>query len=97
MYSYRVKNLPTTRITVRVQPRASTDAVIGFMSDGVLRLRVTAPPVDGAANDAVCRLLSKALGVPRSGVRVTHGKTGRRKTVLIAGLSEADVRARLSG
>ncbi len=89
--------LPVARITVRVQPRASSDGVIGFLEDGTLRMRVTAPPVDGAANTAVCRVLSKALGVPRSAVRVTHGKTARRKIVQVNGMSEADLRARLSG
>ena len=87
--------MPSSRITVRVQPRASADSVLGFMADGTLRLRVTAPPVDGAANEAVCRLLAKALGVPRSGVRVTQGKTGRRKVIQVAGLSHDEVVDRL--
>ena len=91
---------PTTnsvRITVRVQPRASANSVLGFTADGTLRLRVTAPPVDGAANEAVCSLLAKTLGVPRSGVHVTHGKTGRRKVIQVDGLSHAEVIGRLSG
>ncbi len=83
------------RITVRVQPRASADGVLGFLSDGTLRLRVTAPPVDGAANEAVRKLLAKSLGVARSAVHVTHGKTARRKLVRVSGLSEIEVRKRL--
>ena len=55
------------------------------------------PPVDGAANVAVCKVLSKALGVRRAAVRVTHGKTVRRKIVQVTGLAEADVRERLAG
>ena len=86
-----------TRLTIRVQPRASSDGVLGFLEDGTLRMRVTAPPVDGAANVAVCKVLSKALGVRRAAVRVTHGKTVRRKIVQVTGLAEADVRERLAG
>ncbi|MDP6822993.1 MAG: DUF167 domain-containing protein [Dehalococcoidia bacterium] len=88
--------MPVARITVRVQPRASSDGVLGFLEDGTLRMRVTAPPVDGAANTAVCKVLSKALGIPRSAVRVTHGKTARRKMVQVTGLSEAEVRELLA-
>jgi uncharacterized protein YggU (UPF0235/DUF167 family) len=60
-------------------------------------MRVTAPPVDGAANVAVCKVLSKALGIRRAAVKVTHGKTALRKIVQITGLSEAEVRERLTG
>ena len=60
-------------------------------------MRVTAPPVDGAANVAVCKVLSKALGVRRAAVRVTHGKTVRKKILQVTGLSEAEVRERLIG
>jgi len=89
--------LPVTRLTIRVQPRASSDGVLGFLEDGTLRMRVTAPPVDGAANVAVCKVLSKALGIRRAAVKVTHGKTALRKIVQITGLSEAEVRERLTG
>ncbi|MBT3941660.1 MAG: DUF167 domain-containing protein [Chloroflexi bacterium] len=85
-----------TRLTIRVQPRASSDGVLGFLEDGTLRMRVTAPPVDGAANTAVCKVLSKALGIRRGAVRVTHGKTARRKIVQVDGLSGGEVRERLS-
>jgi uncharacterized protein YggU (UPF0235/DUF167 family) len=65
--------------------------------DGVLRCRVTAPPVDGAANEALCRLLSDDLGVPRSAVDVVGGTTARVKRVVIMGRSEAAIRARWPG
>ena len=89
--------MESCRITIRVQPRASSDDVLGFLEDGTLRMRVTAPPVDGAANAAVCKVLSKALGVKRAAVRVTHGKTVRKKILQVTGLSEAEVRERLIG
>ena len=50
-------------------------------------MRVMAPPADGAANAAVCKVLSKALGVKRAAVRVTHGKTVRKKILQVTGLS----------
>ena len=82
-------------LAVRVQPRASRDEVTGWQAD-VLRVRVTAPPVEGAANRAVEALLARALGVAPSGVRVVRGERGRDKFVKIAGLTAADVRARLA-
>lgn len=88
--------MPTTRLTVRVQPRASADAIAGFANGGHLRVRVTEPPVDGRANRAVERLLAKALDVPRSRVTVVRGATARTKTVEIDGLSEQQVRERLA-
>ena len=60
-----------------------------------MRLRVQAPPVEGAANEAVCRFLAKALGVGKSKVRLVQGERSREKTIEIAGLSAQDVRARL--
>jgi uncharacterized protein (TIGR00251 family) len=82
-------------LSVRVQPRASRDAIAGWQ-DGTLRLRVTAPPVDGEANRAVATLLAKALGVAPSSIRVIQGERGRNKLVSIAGLGEDEVRNRLA-
>ncbi len=64
--------------------------------DGRLLVRVTAPPVDQAANDAVVRLLSDVLGVPRSRIAITAGATSRNKTVQIAGVAVEAIRARLA-
>jgi len=82
------------RFAVRVQPRASRSEVAGVHGDA-LRVRVTAPPVEGAANAAVVELLAEVLGVPRRAVRITRGATGRAKLVEIDGLGAAEVRARL--
>lgn len=73
------------RFTVRVQPRASRDEVAGPYGDAV-RIRLTAPPVEGAANAALIAFLSRALGVPRSSVRITRGERSRTKVVEIAGI-----------
>lgn len=74
------------RIELRVTPRASRNALEGFRN-GVLIVRVTAPPVDSAANDAVIELLSKALGVPKRQITISRGATGRNKVVDVDGLS----------
>jgi uncharacterized protein len=83
------------RVTVRVQPRSSRAAIEGEHG-GAWRVRVQAPPVEGAANDAVCALLSKALELPRGAVRIVSGASGRNKVVELEGLSAAEVRARLA-
>jgi uncharacterized protein len=83
------------RVTVRVQPRSSRAAIEGEHA-GAWRVRVKAPPVEGAANVAVCALLSGALELPRGAVRIVSGASGRNKVVEIEGLSAAEVRARLA-
>jgi uncharacterized protein YggU (UPF0235/DUF167 family) len=60
-----------------------------------LRVRVTAPPVDGRANEALTRLLASKLGVPRSDVRVVGGQTSRLKLVAVDGLTPEELRRRL--
>lgn len=82
------------RISLHIQPRGSRNAVEG-LHGGALKIRLTAPPVEGAANEALIRFLSEVLGCPRSAVRLTGGATSRRKTVEIAGRSPAQIRARL--
>jgi uncharacterized protein (TIGR00251 family) len=81
-------------VSVRLTPRAGRDAITG-VRDGVVQARVSAPPLDGKANDALCRLLAKALGVPRSRVSVVRGQTARNKVVRVDGLPTADAHERL--
>lgn len=81
---------------VRVQPRASRDALVGWQGD-ILRVRVTAPPTDGRANDAVAELLARACAVSPSSVELVRGAAARDKLFRIARLGAADVRARLDG
>ena len=83
-------------LRVRVQPRASREGIAGFR-DAVLTVRVSAPPVAGAANAAVTRLLAEALGVARGSVRVVRGERARDKVVRIDGRTDAQARARLEG
>jgi hypothetical protein len=70
------------RLEVKVTPRASRDEIVG-MRDGLLAVRVTAPPVDDAANRALIKLIAKRVGVPRSRVRIARGARGRRKRIEI--------------
>ena len=79
------------RFTVRVQPRASTAGVAGVRG-GALKVRLTQPPVEGAANEALIALLAAALGVPRRSVRIVSGATARTKVVDVDGTDVARVR-----
>lgn len=75
-------------------PRSSRDA-IGKPHDGRLKLHITAPPVDGEANAAIVKLLAKTLSIPRDAIELTHGQTGKRKTVRIRGLALGEIATRL--
>ena len=75
------------RIEVRLQPRASREELVGIR-DGVLHARVTAPPLDGQANRALCRLIAKRAGVAPSRVDVIRGERARTKLVRVAGVSQ---------
>ncbi len=77
---------------VRVQPRASNDAVGGEWN-GALKVRITAPPVDSRANEALCRLLAEHLNVPPGAVRILSGERGRTKRVEVRGATAAQVTA----
>jgi uncharacterized protein (TIGR00251 family) len=79
---------------VRVQPRASRNAVAGQMGDAV-KIALTAPPVEGKANEACIEFLAKLLGVARSSVTIAAGETGRNKVIRVAGVTAAHVRERL--
>jgi hypothetical protein len=82
------------RIRVRVQPRAPRNEIVGEHG-GALKVRVAAPPVDGAANEALIRFLAERLGVACSAVSVAGGSASRSKTILVTGLTLADALKRL--
>jgi uncharacterized protein YggU (UPF0235/DUF167 family) len=87
---------PGARFGVRLTPRGGVDRVDGVI-DGVLRARVAAPPVDGAANAALLRLIADELEVPRRDVRLVSGAAGRTKVVAVDGLDPARVVERWPG
>lgn len=82
------------RLSVRVQPKASRNR-IQIEPSGKIRVHVTAPPVDGAANSAVCALLADAFGLSKSSVQVDKGERGREKQVVLTGITMAAVETRL--
>ena len=83
-----------TQIRIKVQPRASRDEVVD-VSTSELKVRVTAPPVDSAANEAVLNLLADRLSVRRGDVHLVRGGASRHKLVFVQGLDAASVSARL--
>jgi uncharacterized protein (TIGR00251 family) len=82
-------------VNVRVIPRARKTEISGER-DGALVVRVAAPPVEGAANDALIAFFSDALRVPRRAIQIVSGERSRQKRIAIAGVTEAHVRARLT-
>ena len=77
-------------LAVHVTPRAGRDEITGWRGEE-LAVRVTAPPDDGKANKAVCRLVARASGVPASSVLVARGATSRHKMLEIAGADPAEL------
>lgn len=76
---------PSTVLTIHVQPKARTTEVVGWHGDAI-KIRVAAPPVGGAANEALVRFLAERLEVARSAVTVVGGATARRKRIAIEGV-----------
>ncbi len=87
---------PGVYVSIKLQPRASKNEV-GEVMGQELKIKVTAPPVDSAANEALVRFLAEALGCPRGAVQLVRGQTSRHKVVFIAGMSPEEVRAKLAG
>lgn len=85
----------TTRLRLRVTPGARSAGIVGRQGDA-WKVRVTAAPEHGRANDAVLRLLAEALGVPRDDVTLVSGHGSREKTVELAGMGPALVERRLA-
>lgn len=84
------------RLAIRVQPRASANEVAGVHGDA-LRIRLTAPPVEGAANEALVDFLARSLGIGRRAVTIVAGSSSRSKIVELTGITEDRVRELLQG
>jgi len=82
----RPEAAPSATFAVRVVPRAAKEGVAGY-EEGVLRIRLNAPPVEGKANEALARFLAKALGVSRRSVTLVSGEKGRKKIVRVDGMT----------
>jgi uncharacterized protein (TIGR00251 family) len=81
-------------VRVLVAPRSSGDKLLG-LHDGMLKVALTAPPVEGAANKALVAFLAKTLGVSKSSVRIVAGETSRKKTMSVEGIEPAEAIRRL--
>ncbi len=79
---------------VRVHPRAKKNAITGEVGDAI-KLALTAPPVDGKANEACIDFFAKLLNLPRSSVTIAAGQASRNKVIRVAGLLAEEVRRRL--
>ncbi len=84
-----------TALTVRVIPRASRTELAGILEDGTLRIRVTAPPVEGKANRAVIRLLADILQVKTNQIEIVAGHNGRDKIITVTDLSPQEAESRI--
>ena len=78
------------RITVRVQPNAKRTEMVRF-EDGVLHLKIAAPPVKGKANAALLAFLSDIMGVSKSRLSIVKGATSRMKVIVVEGMSQEEV------
>jgi uncharacterized protein (TIGR00251 family) len=92
---FEVRDTPAGAVfAVKVHPRAKKDAITGEIADA-LKLALTAPPVEGRANEACIEFLARLLQVPRSSISIAAGQNSRNKVIRIAGLSAEEVRKRL--
>ena len=80
---------------MRVQPRAKRNAVVGVIGDA-LKVALTAPPVEGKANEACIAFLAELLDVPRSSITIAAGETSRNKLIRVAGRTAAQIEQRLT-
>jgi uncharacterized protein (TIGR00251 family) len=81
-------------ISLKVQPRASRNEIAGLIGNE-LKIKVTAPPVDSAANEAVLELLAEILGCARNQLELTRGATSRHKQILVRGITTAQIEERI--
>ena len=89
-------NVSTVRFAVRLTPRSAVERVEEVV-DGVLKVKVMAPAVEGAANNALIRLLAEELGIARRDVRIVAGAASRQKLVVVDGVDPGEVVARWPG
>lgn len=88
MSIHKSEHEETVIVNVRVIPRASKSEIVG-VHDGALKIRISAPPVDGAANVEIVRFLAKTFGVSKSDVFILSGETSKNKRIKIANLSKS--------
>lgn len=82
-------------LAIRVTPRAKRNQIVEILPDDTIKIRLTAPPVEGKANEALIAFLAEVLDVPRSHIEIIAGDTGRDKLVTIMDLDSVEAQARI--
>lgn len=82
-------------LAVRITPRASRNEIHEILDDGTVKIRITAPPVDGQANKAIIDFLSEILNVSKSKLEIVAGQTGKDKIIAIEGMNSKEVQAKV--
>jgi hypothetical protein len=77
-------------ITVKIQPKSSNDQIVGWQEDGSLKIKVSAPPVEGSANKKLIEIISKKLGVAKSRIKIISGGKSKEKAIEICGVENID-------
>jgi uncharacterized protein (TIGR00251 family) len=89
------KKSSNARLAVKVTPNAGRNEIVG-LKDGVLQVKIAAPPERGKANKELTDFLAEKLGVKKSAILITKGQTSRHKTILIAGINNQELLKRIS-
>lgn len=84
-----------TALAIRVTPRARKDEIVEILADQTIKIRLTAPPVEGKANEALIEFLAKVLDVPRTKIDIVAGASGRDKLVSILDMGSSEAQARI--
>jgi len=85
------------KITVRVIPRAKRNGIAEIMEDGTIKIRVTAPPVEGKANRALINYLADILNVAKSKINIVQGESNRNKVIEVIGLDQMEILRKIQG
>ncbi len=83
------------QLRIKVQPRSAKNQLCGLQGDDI-KLKLTAPPVDGAANEACLRFFAELFDIPLNRIQIVSGQTGRNKIIRVAGLNKEQVLAKLN-
>ena len=84
----------SSRLKIKVIPNASRNMMVGWLN-GVMKIKVAVPPLDGRANEALCAFVAESLELPKRAVSIEHGEKSRQKVLLLEGISEAELYPRL--
>ena len=75
-------------IEIKVEPRASKKGIAGVMDNNILKVKLSAPPVEGAANEELIKIIAEATGIKKSSIRIIRGLSSKNKVIEISGVSE---------